>query len=383
MGRRGVVVAGVAESRFGTVPDATPLQLHVEAAAGALADAGLSRDDVDGLFSCGPDVLHPVVLAEYMGLRPGFVDGTPVGGSSWELFVHHALAAIDSGRCSVALLAYGSTARSDLKRGLRSANVAIEGRGPSQFEAPYGHTVIGRHAMAATRHMYEFGTRPEQLAEIAVQIRDNAARNPQAMYRDPITADDVLSSRMVASPLHKLDCCIRSDGGGAVVLVSEDRAADLPKPPVTVLGAGEAVSHHVMSSWEDVTESPARWSAERAFGMAGVKPGDVDVLQVYDSFTITVLLTLEALGFCGKGEGGPFVEGGRLRIDGGLPTNTDGGGLSSNHPGMRGLFLIIEAVRQLRGEATGRQVEGARLAAVNGTGGWFSSTGTLILGAGS
>ncbi|MGH2662456.1 MAG: acetyl-CoA acetyltransferase [Actinomycetota bacterium] len=382
MGRRRALIAGIAESRYGNVPDATPLQLHVEAAAGALADAGLSRDDVDGLFSCGPDVLHPVVLAEYMGLRPGFVDGTQVGGSSWEVFVHHAMTAIEAGLCSVALVAYGNTARSDLKRGIRTANVPIEGRGPSQFEAPYGHTVIGRHAMAATRHTHEFGTRPEHLAEIAVQIRANSARNPLAMYRDPITVDDVLSSRMVASPLHKLDCCIRSDGGGAVVLVAEDHAPDLPKPPVSVLGAGEAVSHHVMSSWEDLTESPARWSAERAFGMAGVKPGDIDVLQAYDSFTITVLLTLEALGFCGKGEGGPFVEGGTLELGGRLPTNTDGGGLSSNHPGMRGVFLIIEAVRQLRGEATGRQVDGARLAAVNGTGGWFSSTGTLILGVG-
>jgi acetyl-CoA acetyltransferase len=264
---------------------------------------------------------------------------------------------------------------------VRSANIAIDARGPAQFESAYGHTVIGRHAMAATRHMYEFGTKPEQLAEIAVQIRDNASHNPLAMYREPITVDDVLSSRMICSPLHKLDCCIRSDGGGAVVLVAEDRAKDVPKKPVWVLGAAEAISHHTMSEWEDFTESPAKWSAERAFAMAGVKPSEIDVLQVYDSFTITVLLTLEALGFCAKGEGGAFVEGGRLRIDGDLPTNTDGGGLSSNHPGMRGLFLIIEAVRQLRGEASGRQVPDARLAAVNGTGGWFSSTGTLILGA--
>jgi acetyl-CoA acetyltransferase len=235
--------------------------------------------------------------------------------------------------------------------------------------------------MAATRHMFEFGTTAEQLAEIAVQMRANAGRNPLAMYRDPITVEDVVGSRPICSPLHKLDCCIRSDGGGAVVLVAEDRLADLPKKPVWILGAAEAISHHTMSEWEDFTESPARFSAERAFGMAGVKPSEIDVVQVYDSFTITVLLTLEALGFCGKGEGGSFVEGGRLTIDGELPTNTDGGGLSSNHPGMRGLFLVIEAARQLRGEATGRQVPDARLAAVNGTGGWFSSTGTLILGA--
>jgi acetyl-CoA acetyltransferase len=375
-----VVVAGVAESRFGDVPDATALQLHHEAAALALDDAGLTPADVDGLFSCGADLMHPIVLGEYLGLRPGYVDGTQVGGSSWEFFVHHAVGAIEAGLCDVALLNYATTSRSDLKRKMRSANVAIEARGPAQFESAYGHTVIGRHAMAATRHMHEFGTTSEQLAEIAVQIRSNASRNPLAMYRDPITVEEVVGGRMICSPLHKLDCCIRSDGGGAVVLVGEDRAKDLPKRPVWILGAAEAVSHHTMSEWADFTESPARRSGERAFAMAGVKPSEIDVLQVYDSFTITVLLTLEALGFCGKGEGGPFVEGGRLTLDGDLPTNTDGGGLSSNHPGMRGLFLIIEAVRQLRGEAEGRQVADAKLAAVNGTGGWFSSTGTLVLG---
>ena len=380
MPRRKVVIAGVAESRFGEVPDATSLQLHQEGAALALADAGIAPSEVDGLFSCGADLMHPVVLGEYLGLRPGYVDGTQVGGSSWEFFVHHAVGAIEAGLCEVALLNYATTSRSDLKRKIRSANVAIEARGPAQFESAYGHTVIGRHAMAATRHMHEFGTTPEQLAEIAVAMRANASRNPLAMYRDPITVEDVVGGRMICSPLHKLDCCIRSDGGGAVVLVSEERAKDLPKKPVWVLGAGEAVSHHTMSEWEDFTESPAKRSAERAFGQAGVKPDEIDVLQVYDSFTITVLLTLEALGFCAKGEGGSFVEGGRLTVDGALPTNTDGGGLSSNHPGMRGLFLIIEAARQLRGEAEGRQVADAKLAAVNGTGGWFSSTGTLVLG---
>ncbi|MHB8511892.1 MAG: acetyl-CoA acetyltransferase [Actinomycetota bacterium] len=380
MRRRKVAIAGVAESRFGEVPDATALQLHQEAAALALADAGLTHNDVDGLFSCGADLMHPIVLGEYLGLRPGYVDGTQVGGSAWEFYVHHAVGAIESGLCDVALLNYATTSRSDVKRKVRSANIAIEARGPAQFESAYGHTVIGRHAMAATRHMHEFGTTSEQLAEIAVQTRANASRNPLAMYRDPLTIEDVLKSREICTPLHMLDCCIRSDGGGAVVLVAEDRVAGLKKKPVWVLGAAEQTSHHTMSEWEDFTESPARFSAERAFGMAGVKPSEIDVCEVYDSFTITVLLTLEALGFCGKGEGGAFVEGGRLLIDGDLPTNTDGGGLSSNHPGMRGLFLVIEATRQLRGEADGRQVSDAKLAAVNGTGGWFSSTGTLVLG---
>lgn len=380
MNKRRVAIAGIAESRHGDVPDATALQLHHEAARAALHDAGLRPGDVDGLFSCGADLMHPIVLGEYLGLRLGYVDGTQVGGSAWEFFVHHAVGAIESGLCDVALLNYATTSRSDLKRKIRSANVPIDARGPAQYESAYGHTVIGRHAMAATRHMHEFGTTPADLAEIAVQIRSNAARNPLAMYRDPLTVDEVLGSRVICSPLHMLDCCIRSDGGGAVVLVSEERARDLPNTPVWILGAGEAVSHHTMSEWEDFTESPAVRSAQRAFRMAGVTPEDIDTLQCYDSFTITVLLTLEAMGFCKKGEGGQFVRDGRLLIDGDLPTNTDGGGLSSNHPGMRGIFLIIEAVEQLRGHAIGRQVDDCKIAAVNGTGGWFSSTGTLILG---
>jgi len=380
--RRKVVIAGVAESRFGEVPDATALQLHQEAAALALADAGLQPSDVDGLFSCGADIMHPLILGEYLGIRPGYADGTQVGGSSWEFFVHHAVGAIESGLCDVALLDYATTSRSDVKRRIRSANVAIDARGPAQFESAYGHTVIGRHAMAATRHMYEFGTTSEQLAEIAVQTRFNASHNPLAMYRDPITVSDVLASREICSPLHMLDCCIRSDGGGAVVLVAADRVPDLPKKPVWILGAGEATSHHTMSEWEDFTESPARRSAERAFGMAGVKPDDIDVLQVYDSFTITVLLTLEALGLCKKGEGGAFVSGGALGPGGRLPINTDGGALHSNQPGMRGIFLLIEAVRQLRGECGDRQVDTGGLALVNGTGGYLSACGTVILGEG-
>lgn len=382
MTKGAVAIAGVGESRFGSVPDATSWQLSQEAAAAALADAGLTAGDVDGLFSCGNDLMHPVLLAEYLGLHPRYVDGTNVGGASWELYAHHAIGAVNAGLCDIALMTYGSTARSDLKRGLRTANLAPAARGPSQFEAPYGNTLIGRYAMVATRHMHEFGTRPEGLAEIAVQTRANASRNPLAMYRDPLTLDDVLASPVIASPLHSLDCCIRSDGGGAVVIVSEERARDLAKPPVWVLGAGEAVGHQTMSEWRDFTVSPARESAARAFSMAGLGPDDVDVLQVYDSFTITVLLTLEAMGFCAKGEAGAFVRHGRLLVDGALPTNTDGGGLSSNHPGMRGVFMIVEAVRQLRGEAHGRQVPDARIAAVNGTGGWFSATGTLILGVG-
>jgi acetyl-CoA acetyltransferase len=229
--------------------------------------------------------------------------------------------------------------------------------------------------------MHEFGTTIEQLAEISVASRYNASLNPDAYYREPITIDAVQRSRMMADPLTKLHCCIRSDGGGAVILTSEARARDLRKPPVWVLGTGEAVSHTTMREWTDFTESPAARSGRLAFQRAGLSPADVDVCQFYDAFTPMVLLTFEALGFCPKGEGGRFVEGGTMRVDGALPTNTDGGGLSACHPGMRGMFLLVEAVTQLRGEGGDRQVPAAQVACVNGTGGWFSSASTAILGA--
>jgi acetyl-CoA acetyltransferase len=294
--------------------------------------------------------------------------------------VQHAVAAIASGMVDVVAITYGSTSRADLKRRQRSANLSFGGRGAEQFEVPYGQTLISRYAMAAVRHMYEFGTTIEQLAEIAVSARFNASLNPDAYYRDLITIDDVQNSTLIADPLTKLHCCIRSDGGGSVILTSEDRARDCAKDPIWVLGTGEAISHTTMSEWEDFTESPCVSSGREAFGRAGVKPSDIDVCEVYDSFTPTVLLTLEGLGFCAKGEGGAFVEGGALRVGGALPTNTDGGGLSCCHPGMRGIFLLVEAVRQLRGECGPRQVPDASLACVNGTGGWFSSAATTILG---
>jgi acetyl-CoA acetyltransferase len=263
---------------------------------------------------------------------------------------------------------------------MRTANLFFGNRGPIQFDAPFGHTLIAKHAMAARRHMHEFGTTIEQLAEIAVSARYNAGLNPDAYYRDPITIEDVQSSGMIADPFTKLHCCIRSDGGGAIVLTHEERARDCANTPIWVLGTGEAISHTTMSEWRDFTESPCVRSGAKAFRQAGVAPEDIDVVQVYDSFTLTVLLTLEGLGFCKKGEGGSFVEGGTLRVGGALPTNTDGGGLSSCQPGMRGMFLLVEAVKQLRGECGPRQVPDAELACVNATGGWISSTGTAILG---
>jgi acetyl-CoA acetyltransferase len=375
-----VAIVGAALSDCGRVDTTSPFELHYQAASRALADAGLDKGDVDGFASTGMGLLAPVEVAEYLGLRPTWVDGTGVGGAAWEFMVEHATAAIAEGHADVVLIAYGSTARADLKARRRSANLSFGSRGPVQFDTPFGHTLISKYAMAARRHMHEFDTTIEQLAEIAVSTRHNASRNPDAFYRHPITIDDVLSAPMIADPLTRLHCCIRSDGGGAVVLTSEDRARDLAQVPVWVLGTGEAVSHTTMSEWADFTESPAVRSGKLAFERAGLTPDDVDICQLYDAFTPMVLLSYEALGFCKKGEGGPFVEGGVMRLDGSLPTNTDGGGLSACHPGMRGIFLLVEAARQLRGGCGDRQVADARIACVNGTGGWFSSASTVLLG---
>lgn len=371
---------GAALSDVGRVDDLTAFHLHQQGTTRALADAGLSKHDVDGFGSAGLGNLAPVEVAEYLGLRPNWVDGTMVGGSLWEVMVEHATAAIAMRQAEVVVLAYGSTARADLKRRRRTAVVSQGALGPSQFDAPFGHTLISRYAMAARRHMHEYGTSIEQLAEIAVAARMYASMNPDAYHRDPITIDDVQSSPMIADPLTKLHCCVRSDGGGAIVLTSEERARDLAKRPVWVLGTGSAVSHTTMSEWDDFTLSPAARSGPLAFQRAGISPTDIDVAQIYDSFTITVLMTLEALGFCKPGEGGSFVETGALRPGGTFPLNTDGGGLSACHPGMRGMFLLVEAVRQLRGEAGPAQVPGAELAVAHGTGGWFSSASTVVLG---
>lgn len=374
-----MAIVGVAESDFGTVPGKTAFELQGQAAAGAIKDAGVAKDEIDGLFSCGhADGLHILQLAEYLGLQPRFLDSTLVGGSSWETFVEHAILALQFGRCSTALLVYGSTAKSDVARRYRSSDAAFMPHGISQYEVPFGPTLISKYAMVAQRHMHEYGTTSEQLAAIAVATRKNASRNPKAVMRDPITSDDVLSSRMIADPLRLLDCCLRTDGGGAIVLTTAERARSLRRPPVWVIGAASAVSHYSMAQMEDMTVSPCARSGPEAFGEAGITQGDVDVLQVYDAFTIMALLSLEGLGFCAPGEGGAFVEDGKLAWDGALPMNTDGGGLSSNHPGMRGLFLLIEAVRQLRGESTA-QVRDAKIAVCNATGGFMSHCSTIVL----
>jgi acetyl-CoA acetyltransferase len=378
----GVAIVGAALSDIGRVDDKTAFELCYQASSRALADAGLSRDDVDGFMSCGLGAMAPLEVAEYLSLRPSWVDSTQVGGASWEFMVEHAVAAITLGLCEVVVIVYGSTTRANLKRRQRTANLAISSQGPLQFDAPFGHTLIAKYAMSTRRHMHEFGTTIEQLAEVAVSARSNASLNPEAYYRDPITIEQVLSYPMIADPLNKGHCCIRSDGGGAVVLTSAERARDCAKAPVWVLGTGEAISHITMSEWPDFTESPCAVSGPLAFARAGLTPDDVDICQVYDAFTSMVVITLEGLGFCKKGEGGEFVADGKLRVGGALPTNTDGGGLSHCHPGMRGMFLLVEGARQLRGECGARQVEGAEVCCVNGTGGWFSSASTILLGKG-
>jgi acetyl-CoA acetyltransferase len=381
MAGRRVAIVGVSLSDTGRVDTRSPWELHGQAVRRAAADAGLTKADIDGFASNGLGSLPPIEVAEYLGLRPTWVDSTGVGGATWEVMAAHAVDAIAQGHAEVVVLVYGSTARSDLKNRRRTANLSFGGRGPVQFEVPYGHTLIAKYAMAARRHMHEYGTTIEQLAEVAVSARHNAQFNPDAYYRDPLTVDDVLASDLIADPFTKLQCCIRSDGGCAVILAAEDRVADTAKRPVWVLGHGQHVSHTTMSEWPDFTVSPAAVSGPVAFERAGVAPSDIDVCAIYDAFTYMELVTLEDLGFCAKGEGGPFVEDGRLRLGGSLPTNPDGGGLSACHPGMRGLFLLVEATRQLRGDhPPERQVPDARLACVSGTGGWFCSNGTLILG---
>ncbi len=368
------VIAGVATTDYPHHPDLTEFGVHAIAADRALADAGISWDEVDGFSSAGFFPMHAVQLCEYFGLRPAYLDETNTGGSSFEVLVEHAAHAVDNGDAEVVLITYGSTQLSQMGRTLGTGGAS--GRmpaGPAATDAIWGNTLVGNYALAAARHMHDYGTTPDQLAEIAVTMRDHASVNPLAQYRDPITVDDVLGSKLVADPLHMLDCCVISDGGAACVVTSDERGRDLRKAPAHILGAAHALTHHM-----NITA--AAQSGPLALQRAGVSLSDVDVLQVYDSFTITVLLTLEDLGFCAKGEGGPFVEGGRLRWDGPLPTNTDGGGLSACHPGMRGMFLIVEAVRQLRGEGTARQVANAEIALVHGTGGMLSTGATLVLG---
>ncbi len=373
-------IVGAFEHPTRWAPEKTEYQIHAESARGALEDAGLSIRDVDGLLSSGLSPIGIMSLAEHLNLQPRFHDSTNIGGSSFVAQVLHAAAAISAGLCSVALITYGSKASSDRfavgTGGLRGGDPA------DHFEAPYGPTVMSSYAMVAQRHMREYGTTSEHLAEVAVAIRGHAALNPAAKFRDPITVGDVMASRVVSSPFHLLDCCIITDGGGALVLASADRVGALRKAPVRILGGAEALRHGG-GGMRDLTEIAAAQSGPLAMEMAGVAHADFDMCMIYDSFTFTVVSTLENLGFCKPGEGGAFVSDGRISLAGELPINTDGGGLSSNHPGMRGIFLVIEAVKQLRGECGPRQVNDCETVLCHGTGGMLGlrhSGVTLILG---
>ena len=369
-------VVGVAESDLGEVgPGFTPLDLIGQATLRALDDAGLDKSDVDGLFSASAYHHMPTLSAgEYLGIRPRYSDATSMGGSSFVSHLFHAAAAIDAGLCEVALITYGSTQRSGGGR-------LVSGSEADPYEAPFNPRYpVSMYALAASRHMYEYGTTREQLAEVAVSAREWARLNPKAFERDDLTVQDVLDSRMVSSPLSTRDCCLVTDGGGAVVVTGAERARNLKERPVYVLGAGEAHWHRSMSQMPDLTISAAAESGPRAYEMAGMGPEDVDIAMLYDAFTINTVLFLEDLGFCEKGEGGAFVSGGKISPGGELAVNTNGGGLSYNHPGMYGLLLIVEAVRQLRGECGDRQVKSANLALVHGNGGVLSSQVTAVLG---
>ena len=377
MSTRGkAAIVGAAESDLGEVgPGFTPLDLIGQATERALADAGLEKSDVDGLFSASVYYQMPTLSAgEYLGIRPRSSDATMMGGSSFVSHLLHATAAIESGLCEVAVITYGSTQLSE--GGFRGVSDP-----PEPYETPYGPRYpVSMYALAASRHMYEYGTTREQLAEVAVAARGWARLNPKAFKREDLNVEDVLASRMVSSPLSILDCCLVTDGGGALLVTSAERAKDLRKPPVYLLGAGEAHWHRNISQMPDLTVTAAADSGRRAYEMAGVRPEEVDVVMLYDAFTINPILFLEDLGFCEKGEGGSFVKDGRIAPGGELPVNTNGGGLSYNHPGMYGLLLVIEAVRQLRGECGERQVEGAEIALAHGNGGVLSSQVTAVLG---
>jgi acetyl-CoA C-acetyltransferase len=376
-----IAVVGAYEHPRRWAPDKTAYQIAAESARGALADAGLRIEDVDGYATSGVGPIGVMSMCHHLNLRPDWLDSTSIGGSSFVAQVAHAGAAIRAGLCRTVLITYGSTAASE--RFAIGTGGGYASDPPDSFAAPYGPTIVGAYALAAQRHMHEYGTTSEQLAEIAVTMRRHAGLNPHAKYRSPLTVGDVLASRMISSPLHLLDCCVISDGGGALVVTSAERARDLPKKPALVLGAGIA-NRHTGIGRRDILDIAATQSGKKAFDRAGVGPAEIDLCMIYDSFTITVLLTLESLGFCAPGEGGAFVGGGRIGLGGELPVNLDGGGLSSNHPGMRGIFLVVEAVKQLRGEAGPRQVAGARLALCHGTGGFLGlhhSGATLILAA--
>ncbi len=389
---RHAAIVGVHEWPNRVDKNVSAMQIKARSIARALEDAGLNWGDVDGLYDAGDGAGGGGLgLAAYLGIKPQVIDTTAVGGTSYEFHAAHAMRDIAAGRCNVAVLSYGSKAATE--------RIPIGTRGPggggswqSNMESAYGMTLISGYGMVAHRHMHEYGTTSEQLAEISVATRAHAMRNPDAVramedlqFVDirEITTADVLDSRIVADPLHLLECRMVSDGGGAVIIASKDVVKGTKKKPVWLIGSGEATAYRTNDN--DITTSAAAQSGPVAFSQAGVTADEIDIAMIYDSFTITVAVMLEDLGFCKKGEAGQYVQGGRLRWDNpdGPALNTDGGGLSSNHPGMRGIFLLMESARQLRGESTS-QVDGAKLAVAHGNGGQLGGThcgSTIILAA--
>jgi len=378
-----VAIVGAADTEVGVLPGRTPMELGVEAALAAIADAGLEKDDIDGLVTCNamaqPMMYHAEATAEYLQIFPRYCIAAGAGGGTTFSIIHHAASAIATGMADVVVVAMADSMRSGLTRD--QAMLVQASTGHPEFEQPYGPTVPAYYALIAQAHMAEFGTTQEQFAGIAVACRAHAARNPAAQMRDLISVEDVLDSRMIADPLHLLDCSLVSDGGSAIVLTSAERAADMKQAPIYLLGAGEGHSHEHISAARDLTTSAAKEAGERAFEMSGLRPADMDFAQLYDCFTPTVLVELEDLGFCKKGEGGAFVESGALLPDGSLPVNTHGGLLSHSHPGNPGsMFALTESVWQLRGEASGRQGANPKNALVHAQGGIMSSHTALVLG---
>ena len=376
---REAAIVGIHEYPLRVAPGVSALQIKAASASKALEDAGLSWQDVDAVYDTGSHQnIGGLGISEYLGLNPRLIDNTSVGGTSYEVQAHHAATMIASGKANVALLTYGSTAHSD-RRAIGTAGATGQGS-PTPFnnmEDPWGMTLISGYGMVKARHMHQYGTTNEQFAEISVATRYHAMRNPEAVEAmtalefvgvNEITTQDVLDSRMIAWPLHLLECCMVSDGGGAVVIASKEVAKNCKKSPVWIIGGAEATKYR--ENGGDITVSAGAQSGPRAFEDAGVSPNEIDVLMAYDSFSITVMCMIEDLGFCKKGEGGDYVSQGILKFDqkGGPALNTDGGGLSSNHPGERGIFLLLEATRQMRGESTS-QVDGAKLAVAVGNGG--------------
>ncbi len=378
-----VYIVGAAESPLGKVSDHSELSMATLAAREALSEAGLTFRDVDGLFTnympAYGEQAGTLQVADYLGLHPRYADSSDLGGAAFEAFINHAIAAIRTKRCEVALICYASRQRSrrSRPRALEVDSYSLGG----QFEAPYApFWPVSQYALAAARHMYEYGTRAEDLAQVAVAARQWAQLNPKAWIREPLSVAEVLDSPLISDPLRKLDCCLVTDGGGALVVTAAARARNARKRPIRVLAATEAVGSWYASQMRDMTTTTAATSARAAYEIAGLAPSDIDFFQPYDNFTSSVILQLEDCGFCRKGEGGAFVSEGRTRPGGELPTSTSGGGLSYCHPGALGLLLLVEAVRQLRHEAGDRQVADAAIGLVNGVGGpIYSASSTVIL----